>query len=639
MDCLGSQVMTPVARHGLHFFGRPKLITRSGDQLPLRPNLWRILAILAAGPSEGTPRIRLIELTLPGGKAGTLRKALWDLREVERKAAIQMIDADGSSLRLADGIYCDVRDLVSPHSSDLARLYRGQFLELPGDIDYPPWTSWLEDQRARLKSIYVIKASAALAQSISRPTEVRESERLLEVDPHNEAASRAQMLSQAASGNLELAQTVYHNLREGLEQLGRRPEDQTTDLYFRLRSPVGSREFDIGGRRRDPGIPSLCLLKPYGDATQSHGWRLARSLVVDVTIGLCRTSLIRIIAPHTAEQIADPSDLAQSATLMTDYAVSTEVLGHASKANADQVVFTLYSVVSRQILWTERVDIVEHLSVEAYNVLTAGLMTSLVRWIDHTEISSFSLRADPSAYVMFLAGQRSLSSLDLPSIRRGRIMLAKAFRQSPSFAPTVSAMARSFQLEWLLTARGDPDLLEQSELYARSAVEVDPYEARGYRELGFCWLYRKQFDRCLEQYGRAECLSPQHADIIADYADALVHDGQLDAALQKIDRAIELNPLCQDTYHWTKGAAHYFQFNYGEAITSILRMRDQTPALKLLAAAYAQRGDKAEAGWCKTRTMDVYPDMTVAKWTDIVPFRDPRQVKHYVEGLREAGFL
>ena len=190
----------------------------------------------------------------------------------------------------------------------------------------------------------------------------------------------------------------------------------------------------------------------------------------------------------------------------------------------------------------------------------------------------------------------------------------------------------------MLTARGDPDLLSQSEHHAQHAVEVDPYEARGFRELGFCSLYRKDFDLSIKNYEKAELLNPHYADIIADYADALVHDGQINKALEKINQAINLNPLCQDTYYWTLGAALYFIGRYTDAISALERMQDTAPVSRFLAAANALDGRLQEAGRHKSKAMEIYPDMTIEGWLRIVSLRDPQHIRHYQEGLKAAGF-
>ncbi len=198
--------------------------------------------------------------------------------------------------------------------------------------------------------------------------------------------------------------------------------------------------------------------------------RIVDSLVVDVSIGLCRVSLLRVIAPHTAWQVSGPDGPDRLQSIHADYVVDMQRLEHISGKN--QISVILYSRTTREIVWCDKFDIGEDFTIEFYNILTAGVLRSLIKGVETRELDSFALKTEPSAYVLFLRGQTSLSSLDLRELRKGRKFLAAAAKRSPKFAPASSALARSYQLEWLLTARGDPDLLSQSEHHAQRAAEA-----------------------------------------------------------------------------------------------------------------------------------------------------------------------
>ena len=618
----------------LYLFGRPKLLSETGAQVHLAPSAWRLIAVLAAAP-DAVPRADLVDLIWPVAKLGTLRKLVWDVRKVEKDHGVAIIACENESLMLASTFYCDVRDLQAMRPQrEPSRIYRGTFAD-GVEADHPSWTAWIAAQRDRMRALYVERATARLQDpSIGRSNEDYEAQRLLEVAPSNETAVRSRMLGNAMSGNAKGVEQTYYDLRARLDQSGTVPESGTTDLFFRLTTSQRAAERPVEAAR-NPEIPTVCILRPV-ESRRSSMARIVDSLVVDVSIGLCRVSLLRVIAPHTAWQVSGPNGQERLGSIHADYVVDMQCLNHVS--GKTQISVALYTQSTREIIWCDKFDINEHFTIEFYNILTAGVLRSLIKSIERRELDMFALRTDPSAYVLFLKGQTSLSSLDLRDLRKGRKYLAAAAKRSPNFAPASSALARSYQLEWLLTARGDPDLLSQSEHHAQSAVEVDPYEARGFRELGFCSLYRKDFDLSIKNYEKAELLNPHYADIIADYADALVHDGQIDKALEKINQAINLNPLCQDTYYWTLGAAFYFIGQYTDAISALERMQDTAPVSRFLAAANALDGRLQEAGRHRSKAMEIYPDMTIEGWLRIVSLRDPRHIRHYQEGLKAAGF-
>jgi tetratricopeptide (TPR) repeat protein len=202
----------------------------------------------------------------------------------------------------------------------------------------------------------------------------------------------------------------------------------------------------------------------------------------------------------------------------------------------------------------------------------------------------------------------------------------------------MSGLARTFHLEWLLLARRDAGLLDTAVRLAERAVEMDPADGRGHRELGVAQLYGRRFDESLMALAAAEHSSPRHADVLADYADTLLHASDPMEGVERIEAAIALNPICPDDYWWTAGGAYYLVENYAKSVDSLSRMTDQRPAGRLMAASLAMLGERIEARRYVRRVKEEHPDFRVDAWLSIVPFRDPRRRDHYEEGLRLAGF-
>jgi tetratricopeptide (TPR) repeat protein len=228
--------------------------------------------------------------------------------------------------------------------------------------------------------------------------------------------------------------------------------------------------------------------------------------------------------------------------------------------------------------------------------------------------------------------------LDLPSIRRARRAFKAAFSACSDFVPAISGLARSYQLEWLLLARGDSELLGEAARLAKRALEIDPDDARGHRELGICHAYAGRFDESLTALAAGEQRNPQHADLLNDFAEALVHACEPALALEKIGQAIDLNPLCPDQYWWAAAGANYQLERYAEAVSCMEHMQDQTPALRLLAASWGMLGNRERAAGYALLTKETHPDFRIDSYLSVVPFRDPRIIQRYKEGLRAAGF-
>jgi tetratricopeptide (TPR) repeat protein len=266
------------------------------------------------------------------------------------------------------------------------------------------------------------------------------------------------------------------------------------------------------------------------------------------------------------------------------------------------------------------------------------IVASVASYIERNEFSRDYFERNPEVYHHYLLGQRHLKHLSLPDIRRARKAFQAALRENPYFSPALSGVARTYHLEWFLTARGDTDLLKRVEEEAGKAIATGQDLANGYREFAAAKLFQGDFDESLSSFELAETISPHYADIITDYADALVHASQPARALEKMERAIRLNPLSPDFYYWTAAGASYCLEQYDQAMAYVDRMADPAPAARLAAAVAAMAGNMPKAKRLVRKVKETYPDFEVDKWLSIVPMREEWQKEHYREGLRRAGF-
>lgn len=386
--------------------------------------------------------------------------------------------------------------------------------------------------------------------------------------------------------------------------------------------------------RRNP--PRLVLLPPVTSLASRAAVRFSEALIEDVTIGLCALRSISIIAPHTAAQISPQADRAATyerhkISYILETRLRDEGEGHTLFA---QLIF----FGSDEVIWADRFPISAEGLARSRQMIAQHVAGAIATQIERNELVRGDYERDADAYRSFLIGQGHLKNLALPDIRRARKSFREALQANAGFAPAIGGLARSYFLEWLVTARGDADLLRQAERHAEMAIRADERLPAGYRELGVVKLYARQFDDSAAYLDRAEALSPHYANVIASYADTLVQASRPDVGLQKIEHAIELNPLPPDEYFWTAAGASYSLGHYSQALDYIGRMKDRTPADRLSAASWSMLGDMKKARQFIRRTYEVHPDFDLDSWMAIVPFKEEWQRAHYYEGLKKAGF-
>jgi DNA-binding SARP family transcriptional activator/tetratricopeptide (TPR) repeat protein len=661
----------------LQLLGRPRALAASGAALHFPNKAYALAAFLAyAGDASGAPRRALAEFLWEGADpsvaSANLRQLLVRIRDVERAHNVRLFEDDGQHMRLGrDHFSIDLdqfleltRERLRVNLAELCDLYGGELL---ADQDgEPKFAQWLRLRRAECREAFIASVSRQLEPlppRVDRTQLLRAARRLIEVDGYNEVGPRTLMRLHAEGGRLDLARNVYNELKTLLaKELETEVDPATAQLVVALHAPENRQKPSINpvtdargaGNRapgarlsdrasvedaamepvRSAGVPKLAILMPPPVTSEAHA--TACALIDDVTIGLCRFKGLTVVAPHTAWQLAEEAkqqDAFQRFNL--DYVAESRLHPLGSEA---VLAVKLYSARSREIIWADHFAFTPASSAQQYRELSLRIMLSLTSRVERAELARYDLAQHPTAYHWYLVGRQSLTALDLPSARRARQAFKTAVSLAPEFVPAISGLARTYQIEWLLLARGDGGLLAEAGRLAARAIELDENDARGYRESGICHLYARHYDACLDAYARAEDLNPQHADLIADHADALVHSSDPEAALAKINRAIELNPLAPDSYWWTAGGANYLVGNYAASIEAIARMNNRTPALQLQAASHAMLGARAAAAECVEQAREVHPEFSIAKWLSIVPFKDERHIRHYEEGLRLAGF-
>jgi TolB-like protein/tetratricopeptide (TPR) repeat protein len=378
-------------------------------------------------------------------------------------------------------------------------------------------------------------------------------------------------------------------------------------------------------------------MPPDVPAQDQEGAYLAIGLLEDVTIGLCQAKTLSVVAPFTAQRIATDADGRADAYLRhnVSYVLETRL---GRKVSGPTLFAELVDLRGDETIWADRFDVsTDHLP-RTYDEIIRRIATTVVGQIERNEFSRIAQVSTADAYQNFLIGQHHLKTIDLPDVRRARKSFRAALKQAPEFSSALSGLARSEHIEWLLTARGDTELLRSAELHSLKAILADGDNAGGYHQLGVTKLYLGAFDESIDAFRGAEQSAPSHADLIADYADTLVHASDPESGLAKIKLAIELNPLCPDLYWWTAAGANYSLGRYQDALDCLSHVTDQSHIFRFAAACWGMLGERKKALRLMRKTMENHPGFEIEKWLSIIPIRENWQKDLYREGLRKAGF-
>jgi TolB-like protein/DNA-binding winged helix-turn-helix (wHTH) protein len=176
---------------------------------------------------------------------------------------------------------------------------------------------------------------------------------------------------------------------------------------------------------------------------------------------------------------------------------------------------------------------------------------------------------NPAAFDAYLRASRIYWS---PSanrdVKEAVAGFTEAVAQDPDYA--LARVARSIAL--LAIAQVDPGLglnnLEAAQAEALKAVQLAPELADSHLALALVALTSLDFARAEQEFERARALAPGSERILRDYSAFAAGIGHVDSGIAAARRAVELNPLNQNSYSYLAGALEVAR-RYDEAIAAL----------------------------------------------------------------------
>lgn len=386
----------------------------------------------------------------------------------------------------------------------------------------------------------------------------------------------------------------------------------------------------------EASVAVLPLTNLSGDPADEH---LCAGLTTDLIGDLTRFRNLLVIAPHSVLRFRGgtvPEE--QVARQLGVRYLVTGSLQHVGTRLRLRV--QLVEVERGQVLWSENYqgDLAEVFAIQTD--ITGAIAFRLEIQIANAELRRLQRLRSPDldAYGMVLRGQDLSHRYRRDSTLHARHLFELAAQTDPDYGRPYSGMSRTFNLAWRYRWAEKPEAcLDRAIELAAEALERDNLDARGYAELGFAHLYRKEHGASLDAYARAVELNPNDADILAEYADALTYVDQPEEALQMLNRALKLNPYYPDWYLWYLGDVYDALGRPEDVIATVQRMRNPSEGRRLLAANYAHLGMLDAARAEAQEVLRLHPGFTIANWSQRPPYKYREKLDRFIEGLRRAG--
>ncbi|KWV56866.1 toxin [Rhizobium altiplani] len=645
--------MTGKHSHFLRLLGTPALFAE-GHEIALPEKAYALLALLVGAPQYSMDREILRGILWQSDqskqRAGSLRQLLARIDRSIPDDMPRLVRTTNSHVSFNDeGWNADVLVLTNT----AAPLPRPAWDLLGGDLleGFKAPTIEAEERIGVERQRIADRREAHIISLLERP-EKRTSDDVLflagllvEADPANEVACRALMKRHVDAEDLAAARQAYFRCRSELKtEYGAEPDGVTQALAQELGiiapAMLASSQMTVPAiAPTDPvGQPRVLILPPDSILSDPMLQRVGRALLEEVTIGLSQQRGFKVIAAHTSLEIVNRNLAGIAAPtppeLRFDYTVYVTIHGRDDDIYA---TCRLTKTSTAEVLWAIDLPLAMQKVNHSFGQLARRIVMTLADTIERRELLDMTHDVNPSAYRLYLEGKRLVSKTDLQHLRQARKWFKSALARHDRFSSAHAGMARVLGMEWLVRGMKDTQLLEDADRSAWLARDTDPNSGRAMRELGFVALYRRRFSDSLDFFAEAQMLNPNDADILADHADALLHDGQSDRALELSLAAIKLNPLPPDYYYWNLGGIHFVQENYAKAIEVLDRVKDRPATSRLLAAAHAKNGDLRTASRYAAIVLENFPDFRTDDVWQFVPDRNPEDTRQLIDGLRIAG--
>ncbi|MEP3280539.1 MAG: tetratricopeptide repeat protein [Stappiaceae bacterium] len=373
-----------------------------------------------------------------------------------------------------------------------------------------------------------------------------------------------------------------------------------------------------------------------GDPADNH---ICLGVATDIISNLTRFKKLSVTARHSAFHVKYQAKSLKDAgrRLGVRYIMTGN---YRRSGRRIRINIELVECETENTLWSEYFDGSPEDIFSFEEEVSNTTATRLVVHIDRAELQRMLASQHPQvdAYGLILRGAEMSFHFRPESNYHARRLFMQARDLDPGYGRTYAAIARTFNYDWRYSWIEDREAaLSKAVELARSAVDYDASDARGYSELGFALLYDKRHDESLAAYERAISLNPNDADLLSEMGDCLVYVGQEKRALEMLTRAIRLNPYHPDYYLWYLGGAYFQLGEYEKTISTLLKMHDQTEGHRLMASCYAHLGEMDKARYHARQVMIAHPNFTIEAWRRVPPNKYPKYTEIFIEGLRLAG--
>lgn len=297
-------------------------------------------------------------------------------------------------------------------------------------------------------------------------------------------------------------------------------------------------------------------------------------------------------------------------------------------------------------IWAERFDGSLDNIFAFQDEVTSKIISSLEIRLTDKDRSRLAHKYSNSieAYDMFLHGWQNLWLSSREGVLQARENFRQAVELDQNFARAYANLALTYIYDHMHGWSEESDqALQQAHLHADRAIALDPGLPQVHWVKGFADIFSRDYQAALRRAERSIELDPNFADGYGLLGNILNYAGKPKQAAIEMQKAMRLNPRHPFIYKVIYGEILFNQRDYKNAIKNFTLALESNPDIEesrlWLAAALAHAGRTDDAGWQLEQIRMAGSDLSLARIERVVPFKDPEQRKHLIDGLYKAGLV
>ena len=310
-----------------------------------------------------------------------------------------------------------------------------------------------------------------------------------------------------------------------------------------------------------------------------------------------------------------------------------------------RVTAQLIDALSGHHLWAQQYDRQWEDIFALQDDITQHIIANIGSFEGPLEIASRELvkqkpPSDFKAYDYLLLGRERFFLVTKEENIKARELFQKSIELDPNYGRGHTWLAWTHLVDQVWGWTDDPEKSVKLSLeHAQTAVSLDNTDAEAHWVLGSVLINIGQQDKDgLAAYERALALSPNNADLLAEYGWNIPNLGRVEEAVKSIRKAMRLNPVYPDWYGQALMFALYNARRYEEvvAVSKTINVRHVVTHV-VLAGSYAYMDQLDKAHLSAAHVLENNPNFTLRWWRERQNFSHQATLEHYMDGLRKAG--